>query len=228
MGWLLKQNPNEIQRYFTITISLIGHLCLFPCNLFYSSSQESGMGSSLTHAGFMILNHEECNFSEKLLLPQWETLLWAEVQKIKKKIKLIMSSAGCKQGRLAAGAASKEKCAPWRGRKARQGTGICVIRRSVSLAAAGRHGRAVSSSGGGLSWWASAWEGRNIKQHNINYITVLLILTHLIVKIHHLILLLSVFTVHPQRLSHFFSSLRMSHCKIWGCYVLLSDWHNFN
>lgn len=35
MGWLLKQNPDDIQLYFTITLSLIGCLCLFPRHPFY-------------------------------------------------------------------------------------------------------------------------------------------------------------------------------------------------
>lgn len=59
MEWLVKQNLNDIQLCFTITLSLIGCLCLFPHNRFYSSLQKSEMGLSLTHAGFIILNHEE-------------------------------------------------------------------------------------------------------------------------------------------------------------------------
>lgn len=94
MGWLLKQNPNQIRPYLTITVSLIGRLCLFPRNhfLFVFLRKKSGTASPSTHAGFMILNHKERKCSEKLQLAQWGALLCAEVGKIKENIKIITNS----------------------------------------------------------------------------------------------------------------------------------------
>lgn len=86
------------------------------------------MGYTLTHAGFMILNHKEFNFLEKLQLAQWEALLWAEVWKIKKNIKLIMNSVSQRVvscGSLRLGWHEKEKHTPWRGGRTEDTGGIC-------------------------------------------------------------------------------------------------------